>query len=176
MNHKLIGATLIAVTFFASVSPIFAQSATPLNERQIERRCLVSQKLIEARIENYTKHRDNHKTRYSRVKDRLSKLVAKLTNKGYDTTKLKTDLQILDEKILKFNTDVDAFHKKLEEANDFNCGDSEGAFKSKIQEARALLTIVKDDALDIRDFYKNTIKSDFQALRSTKPSPSPVTQ
>ena len=175
MNHKIIGAGLALATLLVSVTPAFAQSpsSTPRNERRLERRCFVAQNLIEQRVETYRKNRDNHITRYNRMKDRLTALVNRLTENGHDTTKVKADLLVLEGKIQKFAADSAAFHKKLEEANDYNCGDAEGAFKSRIEEARDLLKIVRADAADIRDYFKNTIKPDFQALRGSKPSPSP---
>src|SRR3989344_5199588 len=175
MNQKIIGVGLALATLFVAVTPTFAQSpsSNPRSEWQIEKRCFVAQNRIEQRVETYRKNRDNHITRYNKMKDRLTTLVNKLTGKGYDTAKLKADLVVLDGKIQKFAADSAAFHKKLEEANDYNCGDSEGAFKSRVEEARDLLKIVRADAKDIWDYFKNTIKPDFQALRGSKPSPSP---
>lgn len=176
MKSKLLILSLAAPVFLFLTSIALAQSPTvrPLNERQIENRCFVAGTLIENRVEKFRNHRDDHIARYNRIKDRFTALVTKLTEKGYDTTQLKADLQIFNEKIKKFHTDVDAFHKKLAEANNYNCGDSEGAFKSKILEARDLLKIIRADIVDIHDFFKNIIKPDFQAVRAQKKSPSPT--
>ena len=106
-----------------------------------------------------------HLKRYQTLREKVARIITSLEAKGLDVTKLKTDLEMLDAKIKKAQDDYAAFIAKLKETKDLSCGSSEGEFKAKLDEARALLKTFREDLEDIRNFYKTTIKADVLELR-----------
>ncbi len=164
--------SVLATVSLTITQPVYAQTLRPVRERK----CDVVQKKLEQRVATYREHRDDHIEKYETVKDRIKNIISKFNDKGYDTSELEADLVVLDGKIKKFQSDADAFFIKLEGANDYVCGDSEGKFRSGIREARDLLKVVREDAQDIKSYYQTTIKEDLENLRNQpKPTSSPLT-
>jgi len=133
----------------------------------------IKQKACEKRGEQVTKHVERydkmkraHVQAYNNMQDRVKKFIDKLNEKGYDTTKLKADLVVLNGKVVKFASDYSAYIAKLDQARQLGCDDP-AAFKAKMQEARDLLKIVHGDAKDIHSYYTDTIKADIMALKKS---------
>ena len=179
MNKFIKVSLLTAAMTGMLLNPVaaFAQtdvSVTPGVESNIRNFTLL-QKRIEERVIRYRKNRDDYQARYQRIVDRSQRLVDMLKEKGYDPTlvaKLETDLKTLRDKIADFSSDADAAFKKLEEANDYNCGTSEGQFKTLLAEAKELFKVVRADASAIKDYINNTIKPDIKALKDSRPTPT----
>ena len=105
---------------------------------------------------------------------RVAEFITRATSQGYDVTKLEADGKTLDQKVQKFATDYAAFISKLEATKTTACGESEGAFRSALQTARQQLAVVRQDSVDIRNYYQTVIRQDIQDLRNQKASPTPV--
>ena len=134
-------------------------------------RCDRLQHRIEDRLANFKEHRDNHIAKYERIVERSQHIIDTLREKGYDETlvsQLETDLITLKDMVHDFGGDVDAAMTALEAANDMNCGDSEGEFVRRLEVARDLFRVAREDAKSIKDFFKGTIKADIQALKDWK--------
>ena len=171
LKRLVVGAS-VGAALLASTSVIYGADETDVTRPALN--CENLQKRIEQRIANYKNLREKHQANYDRIADRIRKLVTLFDEKGNDTAQLVADLKTLDEKIAKFASDADAAVKKLEEANDFVCGKSEGKFKSTLKEAKDLFDVARQSAKDVKDFLNTTIKDDLLALRNQKPSPTPV--
>ncbi len=135
-----------------------------------EERCARITKKIENKTTGFDENKDRHYNAYKNLDDRLTKLSAKLKAKGYDVTELDADRVVLDEKISKFLTDYTAYMAKLGETKDYACGHSDGEFKGKLAEARALLKTVREDSQDIKNYFLNTIRPDIKKIRDQKPT------
>lgn len=110
-----------------------------------------------------------HLETYYNLRDRIAKFETKLASNGYDTTKLKADQKILDQKISKFGSDYSAYYSKLRELQNLGCEHAEGDFKNELSEVKSLLKTVHSDAADIRDFYRTVLKADIKEIRTQKP-------
>jgi len=137
-------------------------------DQKIDERC----KRIESKIEERKNRFEEGKTRrinaYDNMLVRIEKLAEKLKAKGYDVSKLETDIKILETKIEKFKTDYATFIASLGQTREFACGKSDGEFKGKLGEARKNLPTLRADVKDIHDFFRTTIKADFKAIRDQK--------
>lgn len=171
MTPKFVKAMVSASTALSilasSVTPALAVETTAPRG---EKRCEVVQKKIEARVSTYKQNRDNHRNVYQRIKDKAQTFVDKAKAKGLDTSTLEADLRTLQGKIETFVANADAFIKKLEEANDYNCGQSEGVFMQKLNEAKELGKTARQSAMDVRSYVRETIKTDVKNLKDQKPS------
>lgn len=191
MNTKhILSSTLMgAAILLGLASPIFAQSPTlrPRQERREERqenrqkrqelrteiRCDSVNARIDDRIKHFNVRKNNMVNRQKRIAERATKFANRIEKKGYDVSKVRSDLETLRGVVATSDSDYSAFIKKLEEAKQFDCGDSQGAFKQAVEESRAAMVKFRSDVKAIRDFVRNTLRPDLQALRGQNPSPSP---
>lgn len=185
-NKVLLTSALAGSIFFGVSWPAFAQSpsSAPWQERaqerqnarqermenRVERRCDIVNKRIDERINRYKQHSDDVEARMARVTDRMNEFVNRLESKGYDVSKVRADLTKLEEMRNTRRSLYTAFISELEETKQFDCGDSEGAFKTALSEARTALTKWRDQIKANREFIKNTLRPDLQALKEQHPS------
>ena len=138
----------------------------------IANRCEIITKNIDNRLARFNDNKNGHAIRYQELKTRLTNLISRLEQKGYDVSKLEADLTVLDTKIKKFADDYVTFIEQLKTTKGFACGQSQGAFADALSKAKDLLRLVRQDAMDIRDYYQTQIKPDLMALRAQKPLPT----
>lgn len=173
---------------FSGVSTAFAQSPTiapwqkRVQERQearqerkeerIERRCDRVNNRIDVRISHYKSNFDRVEAHMTRVTERTNEFVNRLESKGYNVSKVRADLSTLEEMRNTRRSLYTAFISELEQTKQFDCGDSEGAFKTALTEARTALAKWRDQVKTNREFIRNTLRPDLQALRGQNPSPA----
>jgi hypothetical protein len=133
-----------------------------------EERCKRIQERVDSKIALFEEKKKSHVAVYENIKKRISSIIEKASAKGYDTSKLKSDLIVLEEKITTFTNDYASYLSKIKGSKNFTCRHSEGDFKGELVEARALLKTVHADAQDIRNYVANTIKPDIKALKDQK--------
>lgn len=173
----MIGATagiLLVVIGSGLVSPVYAQTVSPtptrrLGERIVENRCEIVTNRVQNMITKFDTNKQRHIERHTKVVERVKEVVTKLKAKGYDTSKLETDLVSLETKVREFATLYSDFIAKLKESQTLACGNSEGAFKAKLDEARQSLKASREKAKEITNFIKDTIIPDLRDLKSQKP-------
>lgn len=141
-------------------------------EKFTEERCARVQERVKNKTARFDDNKERHTAVYKNLKNRLTKFVERLDAKGYDTSKLKEDLKILDEKIAQFSKDYAAHIAKLNESKTSTCGHSEGEFRGTLVDARALLKTVHQDAQDIRTYVRTVIHKDLQDIRVQKKNKS----
>lgn len=162
MNTKI--KTMLAVGGLLGILAI----ASPAAAAQWPGNCKQAQAAAANRIKAYATHRDDYVSRYEQIVERSQNLTKALRSKGYDEKlidQLEADLVILKTKVQKFDANVTAAVKTLEEANDYRCGKSEGEYAGRIREAKDLLAVARSDVKDMRNYVVTTIKADLQALR-----------
>lgn len=113
---------------------------------------------------------------FNAIADRLDKLSKNLAEKGADTTELDAALATLNDKIATLETDYQTFIDKLDNTQQYECGNSQGEFKSETSEAAAAFQQVQKDKLDIEAFLKGDVKSELEALRKNAPSVEPTAE
>lgn len=160
----------LALGSFSLGSQVAAQSPsptpvrrTPLSNRQ-EDRCTRIQDRITNRQDHYSQARDRRHKIYQGVMQRLTNLVQKFESRGCDASQVKTDLTsfqgLVDDMVAAFNLFID----KLPGVGTLVCQEGPGRDSGKTlsAEAKAQLEIAKQKHQAVRNFYKNTLKSDVQ--------------
>lgn len=135
-------------------------------EKMEQVKCKNIENKISTRVKRYENNGKMLETVYGNMQTRLARLLERLNAAGADTTKLTADLAILDGKIAKLKTDHATFMTTLKDSQAFVCGSSEGEFKNKLEEARKVPEIIKQDRQDIKDFFQTTIKADLKEIRT----------
>lgn len=139
-----------------------------VREKVREKRCEHLEARITKRVSNFEKNKQKHIDRYNRLKTKLSNIITRLKNKGYDVAKLESDLKILDEKIKQYATDYNVFIDWLRESQDYACGQAKGVFKESVKKAREQLAVARESRKEVRRFYQEVIRQDIKDLRNQK--------
>ena len=93
-------------------------------EEKVQNRCANITNKVDQKIGNFNENKITRIERYYNLKTRISNLIDKLEDQGYDVDQLKTDLQTLDDMIEEFATTYADFISSLEDTKDFECGNS----------------------------------------------------
>lgn len=103
---------------------------------------------------------------YKNITNRLNKLSEKLKEKGIDTTKLNTDITVLQEKIDTFNTDLAEFKQTVSDLSAMDCEADPEGFNAALVAARTARQQVHTDGLDVRVYLNDTIKPLLKTIRA----------
>lgn len=165
---------MVTLVLVISVAPALAQEGQSggddgrLQERLQERWEFV-QKRIELMITRFNNNQHRHKETYERVKAAVEKFLEEMRGRGYDVSKLEQDLITWEGMFEQFAQDYRALIEKLEEIAALSPEQAQGGFYSLLREARRLLQTVRQDVMEIRLFYQETIRADIQELRGQLP-------
>ncbi len=140
-------------------------------------KCANIEARIQTKLQNYSSCNKKFITAYDNMSSRIDKFITKAKTDGYDVTKLETDFTVFKTMIANFKTEVSSSHSLLEQTQEYTCGKSEGQFVSLLAQSRDQFKTAHKTALDIRAYYKDTIRVDLwdiktQTIDSTFTSPS----
>jgi len=141
-------------------------------ENRVERRCEIVNTRIQARISRYEEHYSDVETHMDKVTQRTNEFIDRLEQKGYDVSAVRSDLQTLEDMRNTRRNLYTAFINALQEATQYDCGDSNGAFKTALAESRTALAAWRDQVRANREYIHNTLRVDLQALREQNPTPA----
>lgn len=165
---------MVVLTLVVSVAPVLAQEGQSgnqgerLQERLQQRWEFVKQR-IELIITRFENNQQRHQEAYERIKAAVQEFLEKMKAKGYDVSKLEQDLATWGDMFGELSRDYEAFIRELEEIAALSPEQAQGNFYSLLREARGLLRVVRQDVMDIRLFYQNTIRADIQELKAQLP-------
>ena len=135
------------------------------NNNRVLRCDLINQR-IDERVSNHTEDIKLRQGIYHNIQVRLQNLIDKADAAGLDTTKLKADLVILNGKVKVLQDALAVYIAALKDTKSYTCGTSQGKFMEKLGTAKTESLAVRNAILDIRNFYKNTIRPDMLALKA----------
>lgn len=150
-----------------------------LKQERLENRKSVLQKLrddrctrvserIEKRVGVYNSNKEKQSTRYSNLIKRLSVLITKLKGFGLNVTKLEQDKVQLESLIKNFNDKYAKFVTEMSGANKIACGEEGNAdeFKNNVELSKGYLKEVREASKAIHSFVKDTLKKDFDDIKT----------
>jgi hypothetical protein len=148
-----------------------SSGSTPLQDQRAQR--IIER--IETVIARFNNNKDLHIAAYNAAKDKVTEIVTTMTAQGYDTGKLREDLQTWNTMILKAAGDYATFISLLKTAEQYAPYASQGQFLNAIDQARKQLRVCTQDNLDVRHEYQTVIRPDVQALAGQTPKSQGVT-
>lgn len=131
----------------------------------VEEKCKNMESRIEAQMNKYENGNISVEDVHKNLKERIQNMVTRLENNGIDAGKLKEDLAELEQKIAQTAANYDTFIAGLEATKTYACGESQGQFRTKLQEAKKLMVSVRESRKETRSYIVNTIIPDIKALR-----------
>jgi hypothetical protein len=182
MKNKLLLIVITITTFVAAMFPIgvAAQSRPNIEDRQakreelrnanVEKRCTIVTSNITKLTNRYDVIHPAHVARYQKLAENLKQADERLTQLGFDTNQVKTKLVELDAMVVKLSGMIKQLDLLLEESKTLACGESEVAYKAKVEEARNQMKLIRDYAQDIKKFVNSDVRPAMQELRSQRGS------
>lgn len=134
-------------------------------KKKIQEKCQASQGKVSSvgsRLKGVeTSRGEVHKN----ILNRLNTAVAKLKEKGVDTTQLEADITTLSGKIDTFNTDLASYKQSVSDLKALDCKTDPEGFKAALQTARANLEKVRTDADAVHAYLKDTLRPLLTSLK-----------
>lgn len=152
-----------------STVPALAVNPESTPKNQLQERLKIHCENVTTSIDLVINRYNNNKGRQKSAYDAVQTLITILKTKGYDTTKLEADFNQLMNLVKNFENDYSTFMSTLESSKNFICGNSEGQFLKSLQEARNLIPLLRQNTLEIRNYYQSTIRPDIQQLKKQTP-------
>lgn len=140
-------------------------------ERQAQRkeawaqRCDNIEERIEFRLERYKANKQTHIDRYNQIKELVQNVISRFKQTGLDTSTLESMIATHDQMVRDWATEYDEFITLLSKSQDYVCGESEGAFKEKLQESREKLLSARKLRLAAREYFYSTVRVELSRLR-----------
>ncbi|GEM_PF-1415778 len=145
-------------------SPTRQAGQTEQKQQKTQQRCSDLTARIDQKINAYNSNADH--PRLQKLNKELSTTISKLKAKGYDTSKLETELATFAGKIDACRSAYANFIPTLSQTKAFVCGQSEGQFKSTLENARKTFqSSVEPVCKDARVYLDTVLKLDLKALR-----------
>lgn len=160
------------------VQPVRPTPTTPRQssaQQRVDQRAEIIKERIETIIARFNNNKDRHVAAYNAVKTTLTNIITTLSAKGYDTSKLASDLETWNSMIVKAANDYAAMIAQLQTAEQYAPFASQGQFAAAMNQARLLLRTYRQDALNVRHEYQTVIRPDVQALKNQTPKPPATT-
>ena len=154
----------IAVSVSAEDS---SENSTSNKTKNFTRVCDKINEIVSLKLQRFD---DGHVRRinaYNNMQNRIENLIAKLEARGANTTQISADYENLTLAIETFKADYETYIKKLKSLQNYTCGSSEGAFKSALRDAKAMLPILRADAKAINVQLKE-LKDSLHEIRIDK--------
>lgn len=139
---------------------------TTVQQTRLKARCKASQGLINSLHTRVKGLEKNRTSLYDKVVDKLNALVTKIGDKA-DTTELKAEIEILQQKIDHFKTDIATYRQTISDLGEMDCAADPAAFKSSLDEAKTLHAGLLQTSKDIRAYINDTIKPTLQNIRAS---------
>lgn len=174
MKQIFFKAKPLLVILLVSFLVVFAPSKTRGQEpspagprRDVSKICEQVGTRIDFHLERYEERKDDFVQRVERSIVKLKEINSRLKARGCDTTKLEADYQNLGSQLSVWVNDYNTFINLLNESKTLACGESQGAYRDKVNQARNQLRTVREKGIEMRNFYSGTIRPDVEALKAT---------
>lgn len=134
---------------------------------KLQNKCQASQQGKISSLSGRIKGIETSRTQvYNNITTHLQKLSEKLQNRGVTTTELDAAITELETKIETFKTDLAAYKDAIEVLAAMDCKANPELFKETLEDARADLKTVQDDAAAVKAHVKDTIKPILKTIRA----------
>jgi len=137
---------------------LMVQQREEEKEQRITEKCVNVTELVQQKVERYNTNREMYVGKYERLRERIAAWANRLEEDGYDVAKLEASLVTLDSKIANVSALHEAFITKLDDVKNYECGNSDGAYKQALETSREALAAVRDGVSEVRKYYLEEVK------------------
>jgi len=137
---------------------LMVQQREEEKERRITEKCVNVTELVMQKVERYNANREMYVGKYERLRERIAAWANRLEEDGYDVAKLEASLVTLDSKIANVSALHETFITKLDDVKNYECGNSDGAYKQALETSREALAAVREGVSEVRKYYLEEVK------------------
>ncbi len=130
-----------------------------------EKRCEQIRERVQSRTQKFESNNKYHQKNFNGINKNIEELSVFFEVEGLDTSDIESYLAILKTKLENLYVDHNSFIASLEASVDVDCVDIEEGIRNKLQLARQEGNSIREDILDIKDYYKETIRPELLELR-----------
>lgn len=141
------------------------QKIDELKSKAAQERCTIVTANIDRRLTFYDENHEFQVARFQQIRTRVNLALTRLENLGLNVSDLRVDYTALGTLIVELNQIRTNLITKLGEAKDSVCGQTDSAFKIKVQEAETLVTQLRGKAREIRIFIQTDLKESLLAVK-----------
>lgn len=134
-------------------------------ETTVENRCGIAEDRINLVISRYQNNSQRRTSVHQKINDKVTTILDTMDDGGYNTTEARAELAKMNTLSSELENLVNQKIQLLEESQNYECGNSDGAFKTKIQESIQLNLQIREKVLEIRTQYQNQLRPALQDLR-----------
>lgn len=167
MRKTLYILTCAAIFSLPFSSIAFAKNPRPQDGLKI---CEKRQHKSMMRTDRREHRQEKRNDLFAKRLDKLNKQIEKASSEGKDVSKVKADLETLKQKAVKLSTTRQALDEILSPTKGMGCDSSA---RDKIKDirgkAKPIFDQLKSDQKDIREYMKDVIRPDLEAIGITNP-------
>lgn len=169
-QFSLLGRILVASIILATpvlAAPTVTPKGTAVANANV---CSRVSNGVDSMTQRYTQTRETYNHRYTQMHQTLTQLMARLNEKGYDTTALSEDLNKLEQYIEDFDGYHEQFMNMLQETKSYACDEElSGQYRTKSKEARGMLRQMRETAQNTYQLIREEIRQDLLDLKEQTP-------
>ena len=126
-------------------------------------RCVNAKGRITNMIDTMQMQSERRVATYMTTYKKMNGRVEVLSQKGYDTTKFKADLETINAQVGVFMANREKLQNALADMQNTACEDSDGAFTSALQNARLQLKATRESSQAVHQTFRDKIIPDIKA-------------
>jgi len=145
---------------------------TTAQQNRLKDRCKNAQGKIQSEQSKVNGIETSRAKVHANVLSHLTKLETKLAAQGLNTTELKVQITVLQTKIATFNTDLVEYKAAVSDLAAMDCVADPVGFKSSLEATRTARKKLREDAVAVHTYIKETIKPTLATLRAQLEKPA----
>ena len=160
-------AILLVLSFYLIALPVgvIAHRAEVYAQNSNGQKCESVQAKLQERVDKFADIKNNRSRRYQNIYDKTQTLVDRLEDQEIDTSQIRTDARQLKGKVEILVADATVYETALNHAKEVACDGNE-RLRPALEKTRNAIRQLAQDAKDIEDFYKLTIRPDLLDLKN----------
>jgi hypothetical protein len=143
------------------------ETVTDDEKKHISDKCVSAQEIVKKKQDDNNAAETSHLEIYNTIVTNLQALSTTLASKGVAVKTLNIEIASLQLTIKNYIADDSAYKQALNDLALLDCKTDPVAFKATLEDARTKQKIVLSDAVAIRSYLSNTIKTTLVAIKDT---------
>lgn len=143
-----------------------SMALTPQELDRLRSRCQVSQPKLEAYDTKMNTKLVNRNRSYAQLSTVVSGTIRQLREKGIDVAELERQEQVLQEKIVTFQSNMKIYQEALYDTHAMKCVADPAGYRVSLEAARGQVVQLKKDVTGIQDFVAESIKPTLIKIRT----------
>ncbi len=143
------------------------EQITIAQQQRVASRCAAAQTKLDSAVQKAQEVETNRSDAYANIVTKLNSLVLRLQASSIDTTALEAQIAAFDNEVSAFFNAFETYQLALSDAAEVDCESDTESFLLALQDARQQNALLKQSAMNLRTYVKDTIGGTLEDIRST---------